>query len=404
MSPVSYNWSLMIPHQDRRDAFSLHLSELYKNCFAKEPERLMARGTSLDPGDHGEDFAKWIPKQLLLEKFPMIGTFPLHPDFPGAYSLKAPYDHTVLAIFPVTSLHGTTMEYHLLGPEAELLAFSKALSELEVVCSRPKRKKTWDDIFLPKKLRDELQGEIEEFLGNRSLYEKHKVPFRLGLMLVGPPGNGKTLTAKILASVYEMRVEEFLTPKDYAAMTPGFQTGDQNWGTAEAVTPRHLGQPSTSEQLRLALCEDLDRVLSEARPSGTPALLNIFLNKVDGIHEMDNTILFATANDDRILDTAVTRPGRFDRIFRLSAPAAEDIHEYLRVKLADCAAYGHWNVDRLAGAAQGFSYAALERLVMRCRLHNIKGKMGDEKTALEFVAQIKEHGAGAKRQVGIRAE
>lgn len=175
------------------------------------------------------------------------------------------------------------------------------------------RKYTWDDICLPPIPLNDIKNNIEFFLKRKDWFIKNKIPYKRGLLLAGPPGNGKTLLCKILLTQYE----EFI---GYAI--------DFSHPDTDNTTLRDMFSDASRDAPSIILLEDIDRMFGKkdensdyARSSVT---LDCLLNTIDGAGEYSGVIVVATANDPNILDPALkSRPSRFDRFIKFDNPDPE---------------------------------------------------------------------------------
>ena len=195
----------------------------------------------------------------------------------------------------------------------------------------------WDDLFLPDKMKTEIRNLVENFLSSQDFYLKNKIPWKMGLLLYGTPGCGKTLLIRTLMSQYNFK------PVTIAA-------GANDDAIREAFSYAEEQCPS------LLYFEDLDSLLEKNDISN-------FLNLMDGISVKNGLLVVATANEIRKLKSNITnRPSRFDRKFEFPFPTKDMAFSYLKrwfgnlISVAKC--------KSLAQCAEQneFSYAYLKEL------------------------------------------
>ena len=178
---------------------------------------------------------------------------------------------------------------------------------------------TFENLILPEKLKGEIRADVERFFASRAAYEKHGVPWKRGLLLVGPPGNGKTHAIKAL-------INETGRPCLYV------KTFDsEHFDRARPASAGSSTGPGQCSPCLLVL-EDLDSLITDENRS-------FFLNELDGFAANAGILTIATTNHPGRLDPAILdRPSRFDRKYHFGLPGP------------DRAPGLHRAVERLAGA------------------------------------------------------
>lgn len=208
---------------------------------------------------------------------------------------------------------------------------------------------SWDDVLLPDPLRAELRLTVSEFFANRELYRAHGLPHRRGVLLAGPPGNGKTTILRAIASEVEH-------PCLVATLD------DPNAGLYNC----RLAFERAVELAPAVVCfEDLDALVDEG------PLLSQFLNLLDGLESLEGVFVIATTNrPDRIDPAIAKRPSRFDRVFLIPEPDEGLRARYLERQLAKEVPSAF--LDWLAGETEGYSVAFLKELVLQGRLAAVR--------------------------------
>ena len=219
----------------------------------------------------------------------------------------------------------------------------------------------FDDVAGIEIVKEELE-EIIDFLKHPSKYTQMGIRMPKGVLLVGPPGVGKTLVAKAVAG--EANVPFFY--QSGASFTQIY-VGMGAKRVAELFAQAKRNAPS------IIFIDEIDAVgksRGEFRNDEREATLNELLTQMDGFEDSSGVIVIGATNNIDVLDDALLRSGRFDRRVHLSLPNLQDrveiISLYLRNKTH------HINIDSLAKATVGFSAAALDTLINEAALYALK--------------------------------
>ncbi len=214
---------------------------------------------------------------------------------------------------------------------------------------------SWDDVFLPENIKNDLRSSIEGFLASKEIYEKKKIPWKKGVLLYGDPGNGKSTSIRTIISNYDFKPVTVQTSS---------QTNDE--------TMTEAFEYALEQSPALLYIEDIDSLL------GTTVSVSHFLNLLDGVSSKNGIFVIATANDLSKLNEAITdRPSRFDRKILIPLPDKNMTKAYLK----------HWFGNKLKAAElnkiadktvdMSFSYAYLKELYLSAAYYAISNNRED---------------------------
>jgi hypothetical protein len=206
---------------------------------------------------------------------------------------------------------------------------------------------TFDTLVLPAALEAELRGDVARFFASRDLYGRYGVAWRRGVLLVGPPGNGKTHAVKAVVNTTE---KPCLYVKSFHSRNDTVQ------GNMHDVFERAR---------RAAPCvlvlEDLDSLVDAKSRA-------FFLNELDGFAPNSGIFTLATTNYPEKIDPAIVdRPGRFDRKYAFELPAETERVAFVarwNAALEPEMRASEGGVCAAARATEGYSFAYLKELVV----------------------------------------
>ncbi len=220
---------------------------------------------------------------------------------------------------------------------------------------------TFKDVAGIEEVKEELE-EIIDFLKNPRKYLSFGIRMPRGVLLVGPPGVGKTLIAKAVAG--EAGVPFF------------YQSGAsfvQIYVGMGAKRVRELFKRAKATAPAIIFIDEIDAVgkaRGGMRNDEREATLNQLLTEMDGFEDSSGVIVIAATNKIEMLDDALLRPGRFDRRVHVSLPNKEERESILRIYLSN-KPYS-LDLEEIAQMSVGFSGAALSSLVNEAAIHALK--------------------------------
>ncbi len=239
------------------------------------------------------------------------------------------------------------------------LSFGKSRAKL---FSGLQKKVTFKDVAGVEEAKEELQ-EIIGFLRDPKKFQKLGGRIPKGVLLVGAPGTGKTLLARAVAG--EANVSFFsISGSDFVEMFVG----------VGASRVRDLFEQGKKQAPCLIFIDEIDAV-GRHRGAGLGGghdereqTLNQLLVEMDGFDSNEGVILIAATNRPDILDTALLRPGRFDRRIVVNMPDVKGREEILRVHVKPIPLNKDVELKILARSTPGFSGADLANMVNEAAL------------------------------------
>ena len=177
-----------------------------------------------------------------------------------------------------------------------------------------------------------------------------------GILLFGPPGCGKTLLMSALAG--ELDIEMF-TVKCSDVMSKWYGESEQKI--------EQLFRTAKERRPAIIFFDDIDAIAKSrdlyAGDDVTPRLLGMILSEIDGLDKSPGMIMVGTTNKPELLDSALLRPGRFDKIVYVPPPSRPERLEIVKVHLAGRPASPALDIGEIAERTERFSGADLANLV-----------------------------------------
>jgi hypothetical protein len=295
---------------------------------------------------------------------------------------------TVVTISYMGMRYGDEVRHYILGPSekrvreffsavcrwnnevrGEILVYhgscwSKSTELFEAI-----RDARYEDVILARNMLDDIRADFERFLSRKEIYEKHRIPWKRGVLFLGPPGNGKTQMVKAVANGLGIPVLYVRSLKS-------------EYGT-EHDSIRNVFHRARESAPCLLVLEDIDSLIDADNRS-------FFLNEMDGFSANTGLITLATANYPEKLDPAILdRPSRFDRKYHFELPELEERRRYIakwNESLERDLQIPSEDVDKIAAETHEFSFAYIKELFLSGMMQwideNKSRKMGDVLSSL----------------------
>jgi transitional endoplasmic reticulum ATPase len=257
--------------------------------------------------------------------------------------------------------------------------FQDALKEVEpsamreVLVEVPDIK--WDDIGGLEAVKEELREAIEWPLKYPELFAQMNAVPPKGLLLYGPPGTGKTLLAKAAANESEAN---FISVK-------GPELLNKFVGESEKAV-REIFRKARQASPCIIFFDEIDSVApvrgsSSGDSNVTERVISQFLTEMDGLEELRNVVIIAATNRPDIVDPALLRPGRFDRMLLVPPPDLEARRQIFRIHTKKTPLGEDVKLDDLAKKTEGYTGADIASICNTAVMLSIKEHIGKAKDA-----------------------
>ena len=234
------------------------------------------------------------------------------------------------------------------------------------VYTTEKPKTTFADVAGYTAVKAEI-NEVVDFLKHPAKFKQIGARIPKGVLLVGPPGTGKTLIARAVAGEAGVPFIS-VTGSDFMEMFVG----------VGAARVRDLFQTARKQAPAIIFVDEIDSI-GRKRGAGLGGghdereqTLNQMLAEMDGFEATEGIVMMAATNRPDVLDTALLRPGRFDRQVVVPLPTQEERAQILRVHMVDKKISPDLDVEIIARGTPGMAGADLSNLVNEAALHAVR--------------------------------
>ena len=224
----------------------------------------------------------------------------------------------------------------------------------------------WDDIGGLEDIKKELREAVEWPLKNPEIFKRFGIRPPKGILLYGPPGCGKTLLARAVATESEANFITIKGPEVFSKWV-----GESEKAIREVFRKARMAAPA------VIFFDEFDSLVPRRGmgfgDSGvTERVISQLLTEMDGIMRLEDVVVIAATNRPDIIDPAVLRPGRFDRLIYVPAPDEKARLEIFKIYTKKMPLGKDVNLEELARATKGYSGADIEALCREAALNALR--------------------------------
>ncbi|MDT7861474.1 MAG: CDC48 family AAA ATPase [Saccharolobus sp.] len=236
----------------------------------------------------------------------------------------------------------------------------------------------WSDIGGLEDIKEELKEVVEYPLKYPELYENSGIEPPKGILLFGPPGTGKTMLAKAVATESGANFIAVRGPEILSKWV-----GESEKAVREIFRKARMYAPA------VIFFDEIDAIApirGISYDSGvTERIVNQLLAEMDGIEKLENVVVIAATNRPDILDPALLRPGRFEKLIYVPPPDKKARIEILKVHTKNIVIGEDVSLEEIAEKTEGYTGADLAALVREAAMRAIRESM---KICIERVNEI----------------
>ena len=296
--------------------------------------------------------------------------------------------HSLRKVLPEIDFEAESIPVEVLNKIiVDMKDFEQSLKEVqpsamrEVLIEAPNIK--WSDIGGLNSIKEELQEAVEWPLKYPEIFEHMKANPPKGIMLYGPPGTGKTLLAKAVANESEAN---FISVKGPELLS--------KWVGESEKAVREIFRKARQASPAIIFLDEVD-ALTPTRGGGfgdshvTERVISQMLTELDGLEELKDVVVIATTNRLDIVDSALLRPGRFDRLLKVPLPDLGARKDIIKIHLRGKPLDKDVDINKLADKTEGYSGADLAAVCNSAIMLVIKNHIKKSKTEEQIKEGIK---------------
>ena len=259
----------------------------------------------------------------------------------------------------------------------------------------------WNDIGGLENTKQSLREAVEWPIKNPEAFKRIGIRPPRGILLYGPPGTGKTLLAKAVAKESEANFIHIKGPSLLSMWVGKSEEGIRKvFERARQVSPC------------IVFFDEIDALAAkrgmEMGTKVTERVLNQLLAEMDGLEGLEDVTIIGATNRPDMLDTALLRPGRFDRIILVDVPDSESRKKIIEVHTKSVPISSDVNINELVKLTEGFVGADIEGLVREAAMNalrkDIKAKTVSKRDFEEALIKVRPSVSSESAKVYKRIE
>jgi transitional endoplasmic reticulum ATPase len=235
----------------------------------------------------------------------------------------------------------------------------------------------WDQIGGLEEVKEELREAVEWPLKNPEIFKRMGIRPPKGILLFGPPGCGKTLLARAVATESEANFVSIKGPEVFSKWV-----GESEKAIREVFRKARMASPA------VIFFDEFDslvprRGMGFADSGVTERVISQLLTEMDGIMTLQDVVIIAATNRPDIVDPAVLRPGRFDRLIYVPEPDEKARLEIFKIYTKDMPLAKDVNLAELASRTKSYSGADIEAVCREAALNALRRDINSKEVTLD---------------------
>jgi transitional endoplasmic reticulum ATPase len=223
----------------------------------------------------------------------------------------------------------------------------------------------WDQIGGLSDAKQQIIESVEWPLKFPDLFSHHQAKPPMGILLYGPPGTGKTMLAKAVATETQANFISVKGPEIYS-----------RWLGESEKAVREIFRKAKQASPCIIFFDEIDAIAPIRGSSGSSQaverVVSQILTEMDGLEKLHNIVVIAATNRPDIIDQALLRPGRFDRLIYIGPPDLETRKEIFKIHTVEKLLSSSVNLDTLAERTENYTGADIAAICNEARMLAIR--------------------------------
>jgi len=245
----------------------------------------------------------------------------------------------------------------------------------------------WDDAGGLDDVKQRLKEAVEWPLKNPDMFTKMGIRAPKGILMYGPPGCGKTLLARAVATESEANFISIKGPEVFSKWV-----GESEKAIREVFRKARMAAPA------VIFLDEIDsltpkRGLGMGDSGMTERVISQLLTEMDGITTLQDIVVIAATNRPDMVDNAVIRPGRLDRLIYVPEPDEKSRHQIFQIYTKEMPISEDVDLTQLSTQTKYYSGADIESLCREAAMHSLRRDIAAQKVTMkDFQEAMKEMG------------
>ena len=224
----------------------------------------------------------------------------------------------------------------------------------------------WKEVGGLEEIKNELIQSVEWPLKKPEVFKRMGIKPPRGILLYGPPGCGKTLLARAVATESEANFISVKGPEIFS-----------KWVGESEKAIREIFRKARTAAPAIIFFDELDSIIPRrgagySDSGASERVISQLLTEMDGIEALQNVVVIGATNRPDILDPAVMRPGRFDRLIDVPAPDSKALMQIFKIHAHDMPLSADVDLQEVAVKAKGYSGADVEALCREAAMNALR--------------------------------